>query len=376
MIKALHPDISGNPSTYITAKALSAQAVLLVQNASEFSVNDFVVVGNSTEELSEIRKISIISGKTITLSANLNNTHSENTKITIIKYDQVKFYKADSFDGTYNLVSTKDISIDERWTLYDESGALSTDYFKIRYYNSQTTDLSVFSDAITSGGFPDYALISIQDAFLEEAQDTKQKKYSRAAISRWVNDCKNDAFNKLAETNEKYNQGYQEISLVDGTAEYPLEEDFKKEQMVQVSYDGTQYERARKQELENTDPNREYLEKEPRWYFRNYKIGIRPTPTTSNGKIKLWYEAHPVDLKNDSDELPRPLNRYMDMVFNYLWYRALRQDKKFSEARIYLSEYESRREEFIEESNNLVLDENRHITEDGIEDEYDELATY
>ena len=75
--KALHPNIEGNPRTNLTRKALAAQADLIVQNAVDFAAHDHVVIGNPGQELTEIKKILSISGKTLTLSANLINTHAE-----------------------------------------------------------------------------------------------------------------------------------------------------------------------------------------------------------------------------------------------------------------------------------------------------------
>jgi len=373
MIRANHPDISGNIKTFLTSKANSGQAVLSVLDNSGFVQNDFIIIGDIGSEQTEIKKILSTTNKdTITVSSNLDFSHEKNCKIYFIKYDQVKFYKASTIDGTYDVVSTKDLAIAEPYTLYDESGSLTSDFFKIKYYNSFNSELSVFSDAISSSGFPSYSLAMLVDAFLEEAQDKTEKFYKRSEISRWINDCKNDCFNKLADNNENFYSGYHEFQFINGVNEITLNTDFKKLKMLQVSFDGVNYHYAHHEDLANTSPERIYSTNEPKYYLKGTtKLGIRPTPTADVAVgAKLWSEDNPADLEHDSDELPSPMNRYVDMVMNYMWYRALRKDKKFTESRIYKSEYEGRRYEFIEETNNLVLNENRSITEDEF-DEYE-----
>lgn len=377
MIQAPHPDVSGNIKTFLTERAASGQAVIKVLSNVGFAQNLWAVIGNVGEEQTEIKKVTSITNKdTITMTANLDFAHEKNCKVTLIDYDQVKFHKATSIDGTYTNVSTKDIAIGEPFTSYLDNTAVSTDYFKVTYYNSQTTTESGYSDPMPAFGFPQYALAMIVEAFLEEAQDKNEKFYKRSDIIRWTNDCKNDCFNKLAENNENFYSGYHEQAFAEGVNELTLHAEFKKLKMLQLSYDGVNYKMAHFEDLSNTTPDRSYSEQDPRYYLKGTsKLGVRPTPTSAvTVGAKIWSEDHPADLADDADELPSPLNRYIDMVMNYLWYRALRKDKKFSESRIYKSEYEGRRFEFVDENNNLVLNENRQITDPEDGEYYDELA--
>lgn len=377
MIKAIHPDITGNLKTFASSKAAAGQAVLTVLDNVGFAANQFVVIGNLGEEQCEIKKITSITNKdTITLTTNLSFAHEKNCKITVIDYDQVKFYKSTSETGSYTCVSTKDIAANEPYTSYIDNTAIATDYFKVTYYNTNGSTESGFSDPMPAFGFPQYSLAMIIDAFLSEAQDPDEKFYKRSEIMLWTNDCKNDCFNKLAENNENFYSGYHELAFVAGVNEIDLPADFKKLKMLQLSYDGNNYNLAHHEDLANTTPNKSYESTDPKYYLKGTsKLGVRPTPTNAvTIGAKLWSEDHPADLKDDADELPSPLNRYLDMVMNYLWYRALRKDKKFTESRIYKSEYEGRRDEFIEESNNLVLNENRGVTDPDEGEYYDELA--
>ena len=364
IVKALHPSIDGNPRTNLTTKAASAQAVLVVQNATDFNTNDMLVIGNPGEELTEIKKIASISGKSLTLSANLVNSHPENTRITFIKYDQIKFYKATSINGTYNLVSTKNIAIDEPHTLYDDSTALSTDYFKIKYYNSQSTDLSVYSDPIGASGFPRYSLIRIQDALYEQVGDIKEQYYTRTQITRWVNEIKDYIANKIVDTNEKYYNNYENLS-VDASGESDLPAGFRKFQKIFVLFDGVNGKRARKFELEEiNDFTQTFSQEYPGYYFRQYKIGCRPKGTAGTTLIQVHFEDQPDDLENAMDELPKPMRFYMDTIMTGLEAKAMKKAGKRAEYRELWNEFKMGVEDMLEEINNLVLDENRGVRDE------------
>ena len=369
IIKALHPNIEGNPRTNLTRKALAAQADLIVQNAVDFSAHDHVVIGNPGQELTEIKKILSISGKTLTLSANLINTHAENTRITFIKYDQIKFYKATSVNGDYSAVSTKDLAIDEPHTMYDDSTALTTDYFKIKYFNSYTDELSVFSDPIGSSGFPRYALKSIQDALFDQVGDKKEQYLNRDGITRWVNEIKDDMTNRVIDTNEKYFNTFENLQ-VDSEGESDLNVNFRKFQKVFLLFDGVNGKRARKVESEDiNDFTQVFSQDFPGYYFKQYKIGVRPKGNVGTTIIQVHFESQPNDLENDMDEIPKPFRFYMDVIMDGLMMRAMEKSGKDARASIYLKKYENGIQKMLEEINNLVLDENREVRDDE-EDSY------
>lgn len=364
IVKALHPDISGNPRTNLTAKAASAQAVIVVQNATDFNANDMVVIGNPGEELTEIKRISSISGKSITLSANLVNTHNQNTRITFIKYDQIKIYKASSIDGTYTLVSTKNLAIDEPHTLYDDSTALSGDYFKIRYFNSYTSDLSVYSDPIGASGFPRYSLKRMQDSVYTKAGDKKEQYFDRDEITDWVNELKDDMVNRIVDSNEKYFNTFENLAI-DSNGEASLGDGFRKFQKVFVLYDGSNGKRARKFEFEEiNDWSQTFSQDFPGYYFKQYKIGARPKGIVGTTLIQVHFEDQPNDLENDSDTLPKPIRFYTHVMMDGLMAKAMEKTGNDKRAAQFWNKYENGCQNMIEEINNLVLDENREVRDD------------
>ncbi len=363
IIRAIHPSTDGNQKTNTTEKANSGQAILTVQNTTGFNVDDLLFIGEPKQELTEIAKISSISGKEITLSTNLTNTHSQNTRITVSNYDQVQFYKASSKTGTYSLVKTKDIAIDEPFTTYNDTTALFTDYYKIKYYNSATLIVSSFSDPIGITGFSRYSLSKIQNALFRKFGDAKEQFLTRDEITEWVNEIKDDMVNQIIDSNEKYFDD--KVSLaVDSNGEASLPDNFRKFQQIMVLYDGVNGQRATKIELENIDDYSDsYSQTYPVYYFKKYTIGVRPKGTVGTTTISVKYESQPNDLENDSDEIPKPIRFYMNIIMDGLMTKACDKAGKDSRADRYELKYEKGIIKMIEEINNLVLDENREVQE-------------
>jgi hypothetical protein len=369
IVKALHPNIEGNPRSSLTVKALLGQTSLVVQNGVDFAADDYVVNGNPTEELTEIKKITSISGKTITLSSNLINTHPVNTRIQVIKYNQVKFYKASSINGSYTLVATKDIAIDEPHTLYDDPTALSTDYFKIKYYNAQTGTLSVFSDPIGTSGFPRYSLVRIQDALFKRSGDSKRQFLDADEMTDWVNEIKDDMVNQIIDSCEKYLNTSEDLN-VDVNGEADLTERFRKINQVLVYFNGVNGFEARKIEREKIDDNSQrFSEVYPCHYFDSYKIGIRPKGNVGTTFIRILFEEQPADLENDSDELPKPIRFYMGVVMDGLMAKTAEKAGKVSQADRYWTKYNNGTNLMLEEINNLVLNENRSVNDETDDDD-------
>lgn len=369
IVKALHPNIEGNPRSNLTTKAVAGQADLIIQNASDFNVDDHLVIGNPAEELTEIKKIDSISGKTITLSANLVNTHPENTRITFIKYNQIKFYKATSINGSYSAVATKNIAIDEPHTLYDDVTALSTDYFKIKYFNSDSSDLSVYSDPIGASGFPRYSLKRIQDAFYAKTGDKKEQYYTREEITDMANEVKDEMVNQIVDSNEKYFNTFENLAI-DSEGESLLGANFRKFQKIFVLFDGVNGIRAKKFEFEEiNDFTQSFSQSFPGYYFKKYKIGIRPKGTVGTTIVQVHFEDQPADMEYDMDELPKPLRFYMHVFMDGMMAKAMEKAGKDNRADRFYNKFLNGVQNMIEEINNLVLDENRGVRDEE-EDAY------
>jgi hypothetical protein len=84
----------------------------------------------------------------------------------------------------------------------------------------------------------------------------------------------------------------------------------------------------------------------------------------------VHFEDQPDDLQNDSDELPKPIRFYMHVIMDGLMAKACEKAGKDARAKGYWTKYKEGAQDMIEEINNLVLDENRGVRDDEIEDAY------
>ena len=95
-IKAPNPTIS-EPKTYLTASVAAAGTALTVASNEGFVANDYIVIGKQGQEGAELHKISTVATTvTINIAGDaMSAAASENTWVTFIKYNQVKFYLGD-----------------------------------------------------------------------------------------------------------------------------------------------------------------------------------------------------------------------------------------------------------------------------------------
>lgn len=173
--------------TFFSADEATIQTILSVDNAYGFVVADYISLGEIGAETSEVRMISAIAAdlSTITVSAATNFEHLANASIQVLRFNQRKFYRSTTESGTYTHLSSEgspiDIAVDNpSGTEFEDSGGLSTSWYKATYYNSTTTLESLLADSVASkagdatdytslyrirneAGFKNNAFISLED---------------------------------------------------------------------------------------------------------------------------------------------------------------------------------------------------------------------
>lgn len=148
--------------TFIDADAESGQANLTLFNETVYSAGHKVLIGNIAQENSEVGTIGNISGKSVTLAANLVNKHIRGEAFTLLFGDQIRLYRATNVDGNapadsafsylsvYATIQGDDATSD----LVDPSGG-SSYWYKTTYYNSGTGDETslALSVAVRGGSY-------------------------------------------------------------------------------------------------------------------------------------------------------------------------------------------------------------------------------
>lgn len=347
-LQLVHPDIQSNQSTYLIKQANAGGTVLDVADTAGFSKGDFVLIGNYGLETTEIAQISTTVDPTntqVTLQSALKFSHSTNSRITVIDYNQIEVYRAETQFGTYTLLATIPIAVDEEKTTYkDDTGDLDK-WYKIRYKNSISGAVSTYSSPLSSTGYTENAIVVL----LEKAK--KQfSKYSDRLIDRdtwvgWLNEGYRIMINRIA--NLGWDWGVKKgipISLVAGQEEYDLPEDFLKQRRFWAKYTNSgQYIPLERMDFSLYNPNYDYSQSDPHYFFRGKKIVINPKPATDVGDILPFYYYLPALLVYDSDVLDE---NYISaskayILTNYTLQKALEMDKRFEEAAYFGQTFEN-----------------------------------
>lgn len=328
-----HPSLETTQSTSLTTAVAPTEVSLPVQNTTGFADNDFAVIGKIGDENSEIRKIGTITSSTAMIVAELKFPHGIDTLISKIDYDQVKIYRATSQTGTYALVATVDLTVDNPLgTRYDDASGLSTSWYKVAYYNSDSFATSDYSDSYQAGaGVPDYSLRGMQDRIIALIDDSREEQVVRDELTVWINEGYQKAQNRLRRKDEKYRMTTYDGTFSNGVAEYDVPSDLFQVFRVDVAIDGIADRTCSYLDLRDDDPQVAdfYTALQPRFYFIDSKIGFKPTPNT--GTYKLWYYQQPLTLSTDGDTLDDPFKSYSDLFVDYAM------------SRYYTKEYDSQR---------------------------------
>lgn len=153
--------------TTLSSDALSNQSTLQVENIVTFSVNNFLAIGHIGSETCEIKKIQSISGKTITLTSSLDHLHKKTEPIQVLRYDQLRLYRAANIDGSippmssFTLLATIPLEGDQMTVEYLDQAGGSNFWYRYTYYNSHSSSETPLgsSQAIRGGDYGKYASI-------------------------------------------------------------------------------------------------------------------------------------------------------------------------------------------------------------------------
>jgi len=302
-----HPE-TGPQKTRLSADVAASATSSTVENYDGFATNDYCVFGKLGEEKTELVKLT-----STTANVTLGHTtgpvfpHSARTPISQIKYNQVKVYSSTTETGTYSLLATVDLDVDQKQTVYDDTAGTTTTWYKVKYYNETTTTLSSYSDAVLGTGYSEESLRSMTDEILEDFGDPDAKEISRNRVSRYLRAGVRKLTKELIKTMPDYRRKYDTQALTSGTSEYDLPTRFLAFFRVDVNLTGTSATSAHKAEFESEyegEADTSYYTNDPRIYFRSSgnteQFGIRPAPAAS-GMAFMWYWDYPATMTDDGD---------------------------------------------------------------------------
>lgn len=352
-----HPEVGQNQNTALVQQANAGDTTLTVINTKGISTNKLLLVGTYGSEDAEIVKVHASTSPTdtvITLAAALKFSHSSDTPVTLLDYDQIEVYRASAKGGSYSLVTTIDITPDEEATNYKDTAGSVTDYYKIKYKNSIDSSVSGFSAEIPAGGFDEDTLAGMTDYVLRQFSKQSEKILDRDDIRIWLNEGYRILINRIIDLGIDYYIKYGSdgsgalISFVSGQRAYDLPSDFLRPRRFLFTYDGVNYYPANPMDRSMDYPTANYYKTKPLYHFEHKKIIPKPKPTASTGGILPIYAYMPARMANDDDTPDLPLG-YTKNPINHALRRVFESDNKFDVAKYYGDNFENESEMMLSE---------------------------
>lgn len=180
--------------SYLSDPVSAGVTSLTVKNNNRFAANDRIMIGEMGNEATEIVTVSAVSGgNTLTVGTTVF-AHSADDPVTKLPFDQVKYYRATSENGSYSTVSTQDLDVDnaDLQTVYDDTTGTSSHYYKFTFYHSISTVESAFSDVIQGSGWRRRQVGRVIDEILQEVSDQNEQHVTRNELIGFFNDVNDD----------------------------------------------------------------------------------------------------------------------------------------------------------------------------------------
>lgn len=348
-LKIFHPELLGQ-GTRLSTDSAAAATSSTVENNFGFAVNDLVVFGTPGVEKSEIVTVtSVSSTDTVGHSGGLDFPHGAQTRLTQIAYDKVEISRATSQGGSYSVVTTVDLSIDEPYTVYNDTAGTSSSWYKIRYKNSVTSAFSDYSPEVQATGYDEDSLFSMTEEILEDFNDPDGKQVTRRQIARYLRAGVRKLTLRLIKAMPDYRKARTTQALTSGDNSYSVPTRFLAFQYIVISFDNTTESDGTKVTFEDesaTDPNVTYVTSDPRVSFRGEEYIIKPTPTSSSGMAFLYYWDAPAPMTDDDDTHGLPYGARDLLVVYGLW--RCWKNKDTETANMYKGEWKDDGDEWIE----------------------------
>ena len=311
-----HPSIDFQESL-LAADVAAAATSSTVENNKSFGTNDYVVFGTPKEELTEIVLLTSTTGNT-TLGHTTGPVfaHNARTSVSIIKYNQAKIYSATSEDGSYSLLATVDLTLDQDFTVYDDTTGTTATWYKIKYYNETTAALSAFSSAIQASGYTEDSLYDMASEVLEDFGDEGGRDLSREQVYNYLRGGARKVINKIFIAYPDFLKTYAAQALTSGTASLPSR--FLGFFRVDAGTTATTAYKAEFIEEADLYPGSTYSSSRPLVYIRGSSFYVLPTDVTN---AYLWYWSYPAIMTTDTSEHGLPYGA-RDVLVNYALYRA------------------------------------------------------
>lgn len=194
-IPAINPETTDYEKSYLTDPYSAGVTAISIKNNDRFAANDRVMLGEMGAEKTEIVTVSSVNANGTDLVVGTTIfPHSADDPVTILDFDQVKFYRSTDGGSSYSVLATVALDVDNSTlqTVYDDTAGLASYYYKVSFYHSIDAVESALSDAIPGGGFGRNQVGHIIDEILQEVSDPAEVNITRSELLGYFNDVNDD----------------------------------------------------------------------------------------------------------------------------------------------------------------------------------------
>ncbi|MCK5138413.1 MAG: hypothetical protein KAQ85_01095 [Thermodesulfovibrionia bacterium] len=323
-LKASNKNLTaGAKYSYLNSNYASGVTSVIVLNSDGFASDDYVLLGEWGSETSEIMKVTGVTAATHTISFAAETTkfsHPESTKITIIKYNQVKFYQTASttFSDSENYLGAIDVQADSLFTIYQDS-VNSTGYGWFKFYNETSLKITAESNYIPYGDFASNSAKKIIEGFLRSLNQKDSKLISLSDAFEWLSEGYSIAQTELNLINKEYKATISsDQTTTSGVSEYAFPDNAS--EMLSV-WDDTNNLEIKECPLEDVDKyNSSLISSATKYYVRGNYIGFTPKPTSAV-TYKLTFISKPAAITSLTDLIDLPDNKFY-ILKDFLRFRA------------------------------------------------------
>lgn len=169
-IKIANPPLDWNQQTQLTSDINIWVTTLNVSSTIGFDTTGsiYLLIGEYWNQKSEIVLASWKTDTTFTVWA-IKYSHSSSDSVTILPYNQIKFYWRTVSGGSNNLLATLDIDCTQQFTTYTYTWATYSFFVTSYYRSASTTEESDESDEISILTFNQYSAKKIIESGLRKA---------------------------------------------------------------------------------------------------------------------------------------------------------------------------------------------------------------
>lgn len=195
IITTLNPSTDALEKSYLQNPYSLGVTSISVKNADRFATNDRIMIGEMGLEATEIVTVSAVAADNTTLTIGTTlYPHAADDPVYKLRFDQVKIYRSTSLTGTYSVIATVALDVDnaDLTTKYDDTTGTSSNFYKTSVYHSISTLESSLTDAIQGTGYRRNQVGYIIDEIMREVGDENEQHVSRIEMLGYFNDVNDD----------------------------------------------------------------------------------------------------------------------------------------------------------------------------------------